>query len=115
MVNDGLNTMTQGLEEGGNSECRDHDGNIVPLVDDPSEQVLQDKDETNINQGQDRGQAAIDERAIDQHVDVVQSIPQNREPNGERDQKQSDGEDETPHFIPKNSAVEGWAEQADDE
>ena len=48
-VNDRLDAMAQGLEESSNSKCRDHDGNIVILAYDPSQQVLQGKDETNVD------------------------------------------------------------------
>jgi len=48
-INDPLNTMTQGLEEGSNCECGDYDYDIVILVDDSPEQVLQDKDETKVD------------------------------------------------------------------
>ena len=82
--------MAQRLEERSNSERRDHDGDIVILVDDPSEQVLQGKNETKVDQSQQNRQRAIDQRAIDQHVDIVESIAQNREPNGERDQEKGD-------------------------
>ena len=85
--------MAQGLEKRSNCERRNHDGDIVILVDDPPQQVLQGKDKTNIDQSQQDRQRAIDERPIDQHVDVVQPIAQNREPNGERDEKQGDGPD----------------------
>src|SRR6266702_6013512 len=96
-VNDRLDAMAQGLEESSNSECRDYAGDIVILAYDPSQQVLQGKDETKIDHSQQDRQRAIHERTVDQQVDVVESVPQNREPNGERDQEKYDGEEEIKH------------------
>src|SRR6266550_4757547 len=59
-INDSLNTMVQGLEQSGNGECRDHDGDIINLINDPLEQVLQGKDEAEVEQSKDGSQGAID-------------------------------------------------------
>ena len=61
----------------------------------PRSRYCKPKDEAKVDQGQDGSQAAIHQRAIDQHIDVVQSIAQNREPNGERNQEQGDGPDDS--------------------
>ena len=86
--------MAQGLENRRNSQCRNYDGDIVILADDPTEQVLQGKDKTKVDQGQQDRQRAIHQRAINQQIDVVEPIAQNREPNGERDQEQGGGPDD---------------------
>ena len=86
--------MAQGLEESRNDEGRDHDSDRVILVEHPLEQRLQRKNEAKVQQGQQSSQAAIHQCAIDQHVDIVESIAQNREPNGERDQEKGDVEDD---------------------
>ena len=86
-IDDGLDAMAQGLEESSNDQRRDHDCDRIILVKQPLEQRLQGKNEAKIQQGEQSGQAAIHQCAIDQHVDIIQSIPQNREPNGERDQE----------------------------
>jgi hypothetical protein len=57
-----------------NSEGRDHDDDIILLADDPPEQILQGKDESNVDQVQDCSQAAIDQRTIDQQINVVEPI-----------------------------------------
>ena len=60
----------------------------------PLEQRLQDNNESNVQEGEQSSQAAIHQGTVDQQVDVVESIPQNWEPNGERDQEKYDGEEE---------------------
>src|SRR5712692_1577387 len=94
-IDDGLDAMAQGLEESSNEEGRDHDSDRVILVEHPLEQRLQHKNEAKVKQGEQSSQAAIHKGAVDEHVDVVESIPQDREPNGERDQKYGDPEDES--------------------
>src|SRR5229473_6038244 len=86
-IDDGLDAMAQGLEESSNDEGRDHDSDRIILVEHPLEQGLQSKDEAKVKQGEQSSQAAIHERAVDQQVDIVQPIAQNREPNRERDQE----------------------------
>ena len=71
-VNDGLNAMTEGLEEEKNDQGGDNNGNITVLVDDCSKQVLQGKDEAEIDHGQQSGQTAIDQCAIDENVDIIE-------------------------------------------
>src|SRR5260370_25195187 len=90
-IDDGLDAMAQGLEESCNDERRDHDSDRVILVEHALEQRLQRNNEAKVQQGEQNRQAAIHYGAVDQHVDIVKSIAQNREPNGERDQEQGDG------------------------
>src|SRR2546423_5801284 len=92
-IDDGLDTMAQGLEESNNDQRRNHDSDRIILVVHPLEQRLQGKNEAKIQQSEQSGQAAIHQCAIDQHVDIVEPVPQNREPNGERDQEKGDGPD----------------------
>ena len=82
-----LDASAQGLEERGDRECRDHDGDIVLLVDDPPEQVLQSKDEAKVDQGQDSGQGAIDQRAVNDDIDIVQAVAQDRNAKREWDEE----------------------------
>ncbi len=76
-VDDRLEAPSQWLEQGGNDEGRDHDSDRVILVEHPLEQRLQSNNEAKVQQGQQSSQAAIHQCAIDQHVDIVESIPQN--------------------------------------
>ena len=98
-INEPLQTMAQRLEQRSNDEGRDHNSDSIILVEHPLEQGLQHKNETKVQQGQQSGQAAVHQRAVDQHVDIVESIAQNREPNGERDQEQNDGEMIDHHLL----------------
>src|SRR5579863_550731 len=69
-VDDVLDTMAQGLEEGVNGEGRDHDGHIVIQVDKSAEQILQGKDKAKVYEGQANSQAAVDQCAIDEDINV---------------------------------------------
>src|SRR6266567_8378890 len=77
-IDDGLDAMAQGLEESSNDERRDHDSDRIILVEHPLEQRLQGKNEAKIQKGQQSSQTAIHQCTIDQHVNVVQPIAQNR-------------------------------------
>src|SRR5229473_3606126 len=77
-IDDGLDAMAQGLEESSNDEGRDHDSDRVILVEHPLEQRLQSNDEAKVQQGEQSRQAAIHQGTVDQQVDIVQSMPQNR-------------------------------------
>src|SRR5260370_41853982 len=87
-VDDGLNAMTKGLEEGRNDQGGDHNGSTVIGVDDAAQEGLQPDDAAKVYQDQYGCERAIHQRAVDQQVDVVEPIAQNREPDGERGQKQ---------------------------
>src|SRR5579863_4623947 len=84
-VDDALDATAQGLEESGNDESRDHNGDRVILVEQPLKQRLQGNNEAKVQQGEQCSQAAIHQGAVDQQINVVESIAQNREPNRERD------------------------------
>ncbi len=119
-IDEGLDAMAQGLEERRNDEGRDHDSDRVILVEQPLEQRLQRNNEAKVQQGEQSRQAAIHQRTVDQHVDIVESIAQNREPNGERDQEKGDGEDDNTNtivnrFPQRIIVVDGWDEYGYDE
>ena len=82
--------MAQGPKERRYDERRDHDSYRVILVEQSLEQCLQSENEAKVQQGEQSRQGAIHQRAVDQQVDVVESIAQNREPDREWDQEQGD-------------------------
>ena len=49
-INDGLDTMTEWLEQRRNRQRRNHNGDAVILADDSPQQVLESKDETKVEQ-----------------------------------------------------------------
>ena len=75
-IDDPLNTMTQGLEEGSNGERRDYNGDIVILIDDSPEQVLQGKDEAKVDRSKDAGKQAINQCLVDEDVNVPETRAQ---------------------------------------
>ena len=98
-IDDGLDAMAQRLEESRNDKRRDHDSDRVILVEQPLEQRLQRNNEDKVKQSEQSRQAAIHQGAVDQYVDIVEPVPQNREPNGERDQEKGDVEEDiTNHY-----------------
>src|SRR5579859_3098429 len=117
MIDDGLNAVTQRLEDGRNHQGGDHDGNVAIGVDDAAQEGLQSDDAAEVNQGQYDCERAIDQRAIDEQVDVVESIAQNREPYGERDQEQGGGPDDKSNnkFTKSIYVYSGWDQVRDDQ
>src|SRR5205809_3061767 len=66
-----------------------------------------------VDHSQHNRQGAIDQRAVNDEINVIEPVAQNGKANGERDQEEGDGEDDTPHFIKQNrvdSVDEGWDE-----
>ena len=83
--------MAQGLEQRRNGEGRDHDCDVVILVDDPSEQVLQGEDKTKVDQDSDCGQRAIHQRAVDDDINVPQAGAQDSNPKCDWNEKGKEG------------------------
>ncbi|HEX6552190.1 MAG TPA: hypothetical protein VF026_05465 [Ktedonobacteraceae bacterium] len=73
-VDDPLDVSSQGLEQNSNNKRRNHDGDIVILVDHPPEQVLQGNDETKVDQSKESGQGAIHKGAVDEDINVPQPV-----------------------------------------
>jgi len=80
--------MAQRLEESRNHECGGDDGYVVCLIDEAAQEVLESNDQAEIYQSQRGGERPVDQRAIDEHVDVPQPSAQHGEPKRERDQEQ---------------------------
>ena len=72
--------MAQRLEERRDGQRRDHDCDVVILVDDPSEKELQGEDKTKVDQDNDCGQHAIHKRTVDNDINVPQAVTQDGNP-----------------------------------
>ena len=85
-VDKGLDASSQWVEESCNHEGRgDNQEGVIPYLSCQSmREGLQGKDEANVDQSKNTGQGATDERAIDEHVDIVEAVAQNSDPKGER-------------------------------
>src|SRR2546421_7725058 len=81
-----LQTMAQGLEESRDGERRGNndDWRLRGLSSEQAHQRLQTDHEANVDQCQDSRQRAIDQGAIDQHIDIVQTMAQDCHTNRNR-------------------------------
>jgi hypothetical protein len=58
----------------------------------PTEQLAQDQDRAGVDAGQQGGEQPVDQGAVDQPVDLVEAVPQDRDPDGSWDQRKEDEE-----------------------
>ena len=71
-INDPLDAMTQGLEEGRDYQRRgDNDQGILLLLSEESaQQGTEDEHDAHVEQGQDHGQGTIDQRATNEDINL---------------------------------------------
>ena len=70
-INDPLDGMAQGLEEGRDHQCRgDNDQGILLLAQESAHQGTKDEYETHVEQGNDHRQGTIDERATNENINL---------------------------------------------
>ena len=86
-VDDLLDAMTQGLEEGSNNECRNDNCYIVILVDDTTKEKLQRDDQPYVEQGKDGSEQAIHQGAVDECIDVPEMRSQYGNANRHRNEQ----------------------------
>src|SRR5207245_9040352 len=84
-----LNAALQGLDESGNSQGRANDSELVrlSLAGQLIQEVLQGDNGDEIHQAEDARQRAVDEGAIDEHIDVPEPVAQHGEAERERDEE----------------------------
>src|SRR5262249_13744554 len=84
LIDDGLEASPHGQEEPGNRESGDHQHYWLRSL--PGEELgyaLQPDDETSVDHRQQRRQRAVDQRLVDDGIDVPESIAQNSNTDGE--------------------------------
>jgi hypothetical protein len=75
-IHEGLKAVTQGLEQSGHNQCRANKHYAITPPEQTCQQGLSGEHEYEINDQQDRGQQTIDQRAIDQDINIPQSVTQ---------------------------------------
>ncbi len=71
-----LHAPAQGLEQRGDDQGGDDQHHCVVRTEQAGQQVLPTEDEPEVDNQQARGEQAIDQRAINQHIDIVEAISQ---------------------------------------
>jgi len=70
-INDPLDAMAQGLEEGSDHQGRgDNDQGILLLAEESAQQGTKDEHEAHVEQGQDHRQGTIDERTTNENINL---------------------------------------------
>ena len=82
-IDDFLEIMTQGLEQGG-----DHQGILLLLTKEATQQGSEDEHEANVDQNQEHRQGRVDERATNENVDIPQPEAQNGNPHTQRHEQE---------------------------
>src|SRR5919112_3940008 len=85
-VNEALHPPTQRVEQGGYGERGGYDSQGGFLTSKGAEGSLQSDHASYVDQGQRDRKCAVDEGAVYDHVYVVETVPQNSYPGGDRDQ-----------------------------
>src|SRR2546421_8245528 len=78
-INEVLNSVAQGLNESSYCQCRDHNNHrLRSLPREQPDEALQSEDEAHVERYQDACQQDVYQRAIDQNINIVQTIAQDR-------------------------------------
>ena len=85
LVDERLKLVAHRGEEGRQEERTDHDRGVGALARHCCECPLHQRHRAGVQPRQDRGQRHIDDRPIDDEVDVVQAVAENRDPDCNRD------------------------------
>ena len=72
-VDECLDAPPQGIEQCSNCKSGGHNGDVRGLTDESAQQELQRDDESNIEQDQCGCQRAVDQRAVDDEIDIPES------------------------------------------
>ena len=75
------------MEEGRDGQSGDDDGDAIVMADDTPQESLQANHQAKVNHGQHRCQGTVNQRTIDQNIDIPEPGAQDGEDNGERDEK----------------------------
>src|SRR5947209_19337843 len=86
--------MARWLEEDSSKQCGADNGKLVSCGETAQER-LQGKDTANIDQSKGDCQCAIDQRAIDNDINLPQPGTQDRKPDGKRNEKEKEVNDGT--------------------
>src|SRR6266699_6481491 len=91
-INDPLDGMAQGLEEGSDHQGRgDNDQGILLLAQQSAHQGTKDEHEAHVEQGQDHRQGTIDERATNENINLPQPGAQNSKSNTQGHEQERGG------------------------
>src|SRR5438105_409949 len=75
-VNQTLDALAQRLEQRGNRERRPDDGQVGGLAGNGADKLLEKDNTEEVDRDERCGERAVDQRAPNDQVDVVQAIPQ---------------------------------------
>src|SRR5579875_637584 len=108
-----LNAAADGIEESGDRQRRQRDRQVGALRN-WIKQVLEEEYSTRVDPNQDGGQAAVDERTVDDPVNVPEPVAQDREAGGDRDRKDAEGEHDGPGRTDQVPGPEDRSREGDD-
>jgi len=91
-VNNRLQARLDGDEGGGQNQGCEDDGGVRPLPGESHEHFLKQADRTRVQPGESGGQRAILQGAVDDQVDLVETVPKD----GDRQGHGNDGDREPP-------------------
>jgi len=75
-----LHALAQGLEQSGDEQGGDDKNHRIARPEKAGQQVLPAEHQQEIGTQKSRGEQTIDQRAIDQHIDIVQAISEHGDP-----------------------------------
>ena len=79
-VDESLELVAHRREEGRQQERADHDRGVGALARHSCERTLHQRHRAGVKACQDGGQRDIDDRAVDDEIDVVEAVAENRDP-----------------------------------
>ena len=98
-VDERLDPPPGGAEKGGDGEGRSGDGELVPLCE-GAERGLEPDDDAEVEARERCGQEAVDERAVDDPVDLVQAVAEDRDPGSDRDRREREADQRVTDLLP---------------
>src|SRR5579875_724850 len=111
-VDEALDTGAPGIEESGDAKSGDSDGNLRVLAGDGAEDCLDGDDTEDVDADQRDGERHVDQRVIDEGVDLPQPVTKNsnRKGDGDKEKGQTDrrGNDEIEQNGANGAGQKPW-------